>query len=94
MKPVVRIFIAFIIVGYSQETCDSPVWDSRLRLLSLFYKLGGGPGIAKSLVCGQKMNYHLGRKGNPPSLDLQAATGWQGSLCGEAEADQHGNAYL
>lgn len=77
LKPV-RIFIAFIFVGYSQETCDSRVGGSTLRLWSPFCRPGGGPGLVKSLVCGQKMNYYLGRKGNPPSLDLQAVSGMAG----------------
>lgn len=29
---------------YSQETCDNPVWGTRLRLLCWFYRPGGAQG--------------------------------------------------
>lgn len=57
LKPVIRIFIAFVFVGYSQEICDSPMWGRRLRLLCPFYWLVGCLGIGWSLACSQKMNY-------------------------------------
>lgn len=62
LKPVIRIFIAFVFVGYSQETCDSPIWGRRLRLrlLSPFYRLVECLGIGWSLACSQKVNYPLG----------------------------------
>lgn len=50
LKPIISIFISFIFVeGYSQETCDNPVWGRRLRLLSPFDSPGGTQG--RELAC-------------------------------------------
>lgn len=33
LKPVIRIFIAFVFVGYSQEICDSPMWGQEAKII-------------------------------------------------------------